>query len=91
MQYGFNVVLTVHFVIFVIAILLSGLLGNRLGTYSLKDHPYLFGDKPDLEGIIWKSTVSFYLLYNSLFPLDLPVTLILMKLIYTYSVFENDV
>lgn len=53
LQYGFNVVMTVHFLIFVIAICLSSFLGNRVGTYSLKDHSYLFSDKSDFEGIIW--------------------------------------
>ena len=39
----------------------------------------------------WKTTITFYLLYGGLFPLDLPCTLLFVRILYIYISLENDV
>lgn len=61
------------------------------------DHWYLFpcGDKEtgayNFENASWLSALSFFLLYHSLLPLDMPIKLLIAKTLYTYSILENDV
>ena len=95
LAYLTNWILGVLLVFFVLAIILSSQVGNRIGTQSIQKHLYIFPEYADgtlnTEIFTWASTLSFYLLYNGLFPLDLPIATLFAQTFYTFFMLETDV
>lgn len=91
-----NAILMFMVAVFVVLIVLSSQVGNRFATSELLDHYYIYpeamegADKVNREAIAWRSVLIFYLLYNGIFPLDLPCMIIFVKTFYTYLMLEND-
>lgn len=95
LMYMFNVTLSIALVVFFLLIIFSSQLGNRLGIRSLLTHTYIYdevnqGKEVNVEDYTFKSIFTFFILYNSLFPLDLPVSLLFSRILYTYVFLEND-
>ena len=72
--------------------MLSAHWGNRSGLNYLGSHWYLFEPEEDHDfgKIINNSVMSFFLLYNLIFPLELPCQISLLQMIYSLGLLEGD-
>lgn len=87
----FNNLLLVQVAIFLGMIMLSAHWGNRSGLNYLKIHHYIFPeDDPELNVLTNNSMMSFFLLYNLIFPLELPCQISLVQAIYGLFLLEAD-
>ena len=90
-MYHLNIILLINLGIMLIIILMSSQVGTRLWLNQNADkHSYLFHGKQgfaiDKELIVLQAVGSFYLLMNSLIPMDLAINTIFIKLVYSLIV-----
>lgn len=94
-MYALNFFLLFHVAVFVLSIVLLSMVGNRQGTKYLSGHYYIFEETIDGEVSAGKyanlSVMTFYIIMNGLFPLDLPIAIMFVRTFYTYLHIENDV
>ena len=80
-----NWYLFLNIVMMVILMFAMSQIGNRTWMYGIGEKHYYL-ELEDHEYWIWSSTGSFYLLLNSLVPLDLAVVITIAKGYYTYFI-----
>ena len=82
-----NIYLAINIATMLSLMLIFSHVGNRIWLENnAEKHFYIFSQDElpiDKEGIVAKSMMSFFLLFNAILPLDLPIVLTMSKGLYT--------